>query len=298
MNQFSHSERTSQKRGTGKSVLAAAVTVGVMTMAFVGLTQAALAAEVGNAETVPTSYHVDTQASARQTASTGGAQTAPGYTLVDNDLEYYKNQKPAAGHLSREEAGQVGAQGLQNVFGLDLTGAVIEMAYLPAQDGYRAKWEGIWWPDGKKKQGALYVHTYGFTVDVVSGALCTVTHDRVLEGTAQEGFDASLEKNAAAYESTAKEWAEKLEIVPSGVLTVEYAGQGLANNDPDISFLVTGQNGERARVMLSRHDKALLGIIYEAGMQEMDVAEKNAEAFAARAQAYFEAHPDANTYEE
>ncbi len=297
MNDHSSNQQTRKKQGHGKSVLTAAVTVGAMTMAFLGLTQAALAAEVGGAETVPTSYAAQTQASAGQTASASGEQTA-NYTLVDNDLEYYRDKKPAAGHLSREEAAAVGAQGLQTAFGVDLDGAVLEMAYNPAHDGYRANWEGIWWPDGKKEDGALYVHSYSFTVDAVSGALSTVGHGRVLDETADAGFDAGLQQNAAAYEAAAKEWAEKLALVPSGVLTVNYAGQGATNNDPDISFLVTGLNGERARVILSRYDKALLGVTYEAGMQDLDAAGQNAEEFAARAQAYFEAHPEATTYGE
>lgn len=296
MNGHFHNKQNRKKQGHGKNVLTAAVTVGAMTMAFLGLTQAALAAEMGGAETVSTSY-AGAQAAARQTAFTGEEQAAP-YTLVDNSLEYYRDKKPAAGHLSREEAATVGAKGLQAAFGVDLDGAVIEMAYNPAHDGYRANWEGIWWPDGEKESGALYVHSYSFTVDALSGALCTVGHGRVLEGALDAGFDAGLQQNAAAYETAAKEWAEKLEVVPSGVLAVDYAGQGATNNDPDISFLVTGLNGERARVMLSRYDKALLGVTYEAGMQDLDAAEQNAQEFAARAQAYFEAHPEAAAYEE
>lgn len=44
--------------------------------------------------------------------------------------------------------------------------------------------------------------------------------------------------------------------------SVEYNGQGYANNDPTISIDITGENGEIALMSFSRYDKALLGISY------------------------------------
>ena len=76
----------------------------------------------------------------------------PDYQLADNDLEYYRDKKPTSADLSREAAAELGVQGLYRVFGLDMNGKTIEMAYNPAQNGHRATWEGNWWPDGKKKQ--------------------------------------------------------------------------------------------------------------------------------------------------
>lgn len=74
----------------------------------------------------------------------------PDYQLADNDLEYYRDKKPTSADLSREAAAELGVQGLYRVFGLDMNGKTIEMAYNPAQNGHRATWEGNWWPDGKK----------------------------------------------------------------------------------------------------------------------------------------------------
>lgn len=82
------------------------------------------------------------------------------------------------------------------------------------------------------------------------------------------------------------------------VSKVEYQGQGMANNAPDIFFNLTGEGGDRAQLRFSRHDKALLGITFDAGMKEMDVSEQQAEDFAKRAEAYFEQNPGAESYSE
>ena len=75
------------------------------------------------------------------------------------------------------------------------------------------------------------------------------------------------------------------------VKTAKYEGQGFANNDPDISFSLTGENGDRAQLRFSRHDKELLAVTFNAGMKDMDVAEQEAEDFAKRAEEYLRQHP-------
>lgn len=284
-------------QGNAKALLAAALTIGAATSAFWGLTQVALAAQVGKPQTVQTSYPSG-QAAGEQKKSQSVSNEKPTYRLVDNDLEYYRDKKPTSLDISREEAAERGVQGLYKVFGLDMDGKEIELAYNPAQGGHRATWEGNWWPDGRKSGPEAYVQSYGFSVDAVSGELHAVSHSRVLSQETNTGFDAGLSRSSGEYGGLARELAVKLGAVQGKVKTVDYAGQGTSNNDPDIFFNITGEGGERAQLRFSRFDQELLGVTFDPGMKEMDVSIRDAEEFAKRAEAYFKLNPDAATYEE
>lgn len=282
-----------------KTMLATTCTIGAVTLGFQGLSQAALAAELRKTETVATDYSINSNVVGftKQTQVPKSAGK-PSYTLVDSDLEYYRDKKPTSLDISRETAAEIGVQGLRNVFGVDMNGKEIEMSYDPAENGYRAKWNGTWWVNGKKKSESDSAVSYYFCVDALSGKLNSLIHDRVLkEGTAG-GFNKGLEKNSGEFEALAKQKAVELGLLESPVKTVTYEGQGMANNDPDIFFNLTGENGERAQIRFSRFDKALLGVTYDIGMKEMDVAIKNSEDFAKRAEEYFKQNPNATSYEE
>lgn len=217
---------------------------------------------------------------------------------MDNGLEYYRDIKPTSADLTREQAAELGVPELYRIFGLDLNGKVIEMTYHPAQNGHRATWSGYWWPDGKKSSSEAYVQLYSFCLDAVTGELNYVLHDRVLNGSANTGFDSGLEQKSGDYESLAKEMAVKFGAIKDSINKVEYAGQGLSNNDPTISFNLTGEGGDRAQLIFSRHDKELLGIVYEAGMKDMDISEQEALELEKRAAEYSKQHPDADSYVE
>lgn len=287
------------KKGNVKTFLATVFTVSAMTISFQALAQLALAAEIGKSEIVATSYSTNITVSNTEAKSESTQNyVKPDYKLVDNDLEYYRDKKPTSLDITREQAAELGVKGLNSVFGLDMNGKVIEMAYNPAQDGLRAYWEGIFWVDGKKSSPEAYVQSYSFCVDAISGELQHVIHDRVLEEKTNTNFDASLQQNTGEYEALAKELVVKLGIIKSNIKSIEYEGQGVSNNDPDIFFNITAENGERAQLMFSRYDKELLAITFDAGMKEMDVAIKNAEDFAKRSEEYFRQNPDASFYEE
>lgn len=282
-----------------KNLMAAVCIIGAGTLVFQGAAHVALGMESGRKEAVPTSYSTDFTVMGKMEDSTvPQGYEKPDYQLVDNALEYYRDKKPTSADLTREQAAELGVQGLYRVFGLDMNGAVFEMAYDPAQDGHRATWTGTWRPDGPKSSNEAFVQCYSFIVDAVSGELHDLLHDRVLSGSSNTGFDSSLNQNTGDYESLAKVMAIKLGAIKGAVSKVEYQGQGMANNDPDIFFNLTGEGGDRAHLRFSRHDKALLGVTFDAGMKEMDVSEQQAEDFAKRAEAYFEQNPGAESYSE
>lgn len=251
-----------------KTVLAAAVMIGSTTGLFQGLTQVAAANEIGKKDIIPTSYAavsyptVGTMQSAQENAPEGYKKA--NYTLVDNDLPYYRDKKPTASDISREAAAETGAQALWTVFNIELEGKVLEMAYNPATEDNRATWEGCWWIDGKGKS----TQNYFFSVDAITGELHTIQYSRTLKENVSVGFDAALAQNPQEYEVLAKSAAEQFGAVHGLVKSAEYANQGSASNDPTIDIRVTGENGELAQISFSRYDKALLSIAFDSWCKE------------------------------
>lgn len=285
--------------GFVKNLAAAVCIIGAASLAFQGAARIALGMENKGTEKVATSYSTDFTVTGKSSASPlPEGYTKPEYQLVDNDLEYYKDKKPTSADLTREEAAELGVQGLYRVFGLDMNGKVIEMAYNPAQNSHRATWEGSWWPDGRKSSSEAYVQSYFFSVDAISGELYSIIHDRVLSGTPDTGFDSKLNQNAGDYEALARETAVKLGAIKGSVRLAEYGGQGYTNNDPDICFNLTGEGGDRAQLRFSRYDRELLAVTFDAGMRDMDISEQEAADFAKRAEEYFRQNPGAESYEE
>ncbi|MCM3041508.1 hypothetical protein M3201_17580 [Paenibacillus motobuensis] len=245
------------KIGFKKTILTAAAVIGAGTLLFQGLTQAATAAEFKKTNSIPTSYTNYTTGSSTAVVKNSmpeGYKKA-NYTLKEIDLEYYHNQTPTSKDMKKEEAAEIGAQALWKMFNLNLEGQVIEMGYSQATESLaRSSWYADVLINGK--------FSYCFSVDSVTGELFTIARERILNEKVSVAFDAVLAKNPEEYVALAKKLAEKYNVVHSSVKSVEYNGQGYSNNDPTISFDITGENGEIALMTFSRYDKELLGISY------------------------------------
>lgn len=287
------------KKGFVRTLMATVCIIGASTLTFQVATQVVLGMETDRAVVSATSYTaVPTAMGKEQGGELPEGYVKANYQLVDNDLEAFKDRKPTSADLSREKAAELGVQGLYRVFGIDMNDKVIEMSYYPAQDGHRATWSGIWWPDGLKSSSEAYVQSYSFEVDAVTGELYSVMHDRVLDGSSNTGFDTGLNQNSGEYEALAKEMAVKLGAIKGSVKSVDQKGQGLTNNDPNIFFSLTGEQGDRAQIKFSRHDRELLAVIFDAGMKDMDISIQEADDFDKRSEEYFKQNPGATTYEE
>lgn len=249
-------ERKADKKSFVKTMLAASAVIGTSTLLFQGAIQAATEGTIPKTNIVATTY--DPSASER-------AQSAPNslpsgykkanYTIRTINLEYYLNQAPTSKDMSREEAAEIGAQALWKIFNLNLQGQVIEMGYQQATENLpRSSWYADVVVNGKR--------SYSFTVDSVTGELFNISHERTLNKKVSVAFDKALDKNPQEYEALAKKLAEKHSVVQGKIKSAEYNGQGYSNNDPTISLDVTGEKGDKALMTFSRHDKALLGIVY------------------------------------
>lgn len=243
-----------EKKRMKKTMLATAAVIGVSTMA-------ATALEQNKVISVPTTYaqveNVKLSIPAEDRRKLPQGYTRANYTIKDIDLEYYRDKVPTSIDMSREEAAEIGAQSLWEIFGFNLEDQVIEMGYQPATDRLpRANWHADVYIDGTLR--------YHFSVDSVTDDLLTIGQARKLNENVSVAYDPALAKNHEEFIALAKELAEKFSVVNGAVQSVEYNSRGYSNNDPTISFDVKGENGEITLMGFSRHDKELLGIIYDA----------------------------------
>jgi hypothetical protein len=244
-----------------KYILEAAVMIGASTLLFQGFTQAAAAAEYNKTTTIPTAYEsYVVQAAASSSNSLPEGYKKANYKIGDIDLDFYRKQAPTTKDMAKEDAAEIGAQALWNVYGLSLEGAIVEMGYQPASDSIpRTGWYADVLIDGKR--------SYCFEVDSVTGDLFNVGYSRTLAKKVSLGYDATLAKNPKEYEKLAQEAAKKYKVISGKVTSSEYNCQGYSNNDPTISVNIKGENGEVACIDFSRYDKAILSISYPVAYQ-------------------------------
>lgn len=247
-----------KRKGVGKTILTATAVIGASTFLSMGILQAATATELKKTDKVPTvyaNYEVDSSQAVQRNVPNGYKKAE--YTIGDIELEYYRSQTATSKDMSVEEAAEIGAQALWEVFDVNLERQVVEMGYEQATDGLpRSAWYGE-----VLMNGELSFH---FSVDSVTGELFSIGRaSRTLDENVSVAFDPALDKDPQEFVELAKETAKKYNVV-DGIVNAEYNGQGYAENDPTISIDVTGENGEIALMTFSRYDKELLGIGYSA----------------------------------
>ncbi|MGI6330902.1 MAG: hypothetical protein ACOX1Y_03965 [Zhaonellaceae bacterium] len=245
-------------KGIKNNVLTATLILGAITMLFLGIIQVAAETEYNKINIIPTSYanYTEEHSKTVQNSLPEGYKKAD-YTVGTIDLEYYKKQSPTSKDMKKEDAAEIGAQALWSVFRVNLDGQVIEMGYHAPNEGLpRPRWNADVNIDGEG--------SYSFSVDSVTGELLSIGRSRTLTEEVSVAFDPLLDKNPQEFIELAWRTAETLNIVNGPVLSVEYNGQGFANNDPSISLDIKGENGKMALMTFSRYDKALLGISYNA----------------------------------
>ncbi|WP_315122011.1 hypothetical protein [uncultured Clostridium sp.] len=242
-----------ERKSLKKTIL---VATAASTLLFQGFVQTATATEFKKSDIIPTSYANYTKGSSQTAQNTlpKGYKKA-NYKVGAIDLEYYRNQTPTSKDMTKEDAAEIGAQALWQVFGLSLEGQVIEIGYQqPTESLPRSSWYADVLINGKR--------SYCFSVDSVTGELFSIARERTLDKKVSVAFDAALAKNPQEYVALSKKLVEKYNVVHSAIKSVKYNGQGYSNNDPTISVDIVDENGEIALMTFPRYDKALLGIEY------------------------------------
>jgi hypothetical protein len=200
--------------------------------------------------------------------------TPADYVKADYQVKLAQNSEaPTAKDMSEEEAAEKGAQNLWKLFAVALDGKTIEMSYHAASARQpRAEWEGTVTIDESQ--------SYWFTVDAVTDEYRTTGQLKYWDADLDLGMDKSLLANHAEYETLAKAAAEKYQLVPGRISSVEYVSQGYTSNhfgkNPDIAMLVKAENGQQAQVRFSRYNKELLAVEYDGWLEDAKILEEQA----------------------
>lgn len=264
--------KTNKQEGKNlkKTVMAATLIIGASTMMFQGLTQVAVAAVYNKTDTIPTSYVACAKGAFQVILPEG--YTKANYKVGTIDLEYYKNNVPTEKDLTKEDAAELAAQYIWQVYGVDLEGQTIEMGYdTNTEVNPHPKWDADVFMKGQGYHEGYRVKLYEVIIDSVTGELFSIGMDRTLEAKVNANPESSIdESESGEFAVKAKELAKKYDIVHSDIESINCTGQGASfptneigtYGDPTIDYEIHGANGEVAFLSLSRYDKRLLGITF------------------------------------
>lgn len=245
--------------------------IGAGTIAFHLASEVTLAANEGKVETVATTYQVPDSSqtalpadgekerkeeSQEKTKEKKDEGKTINYQLSMDDLN---TGTPADTDLTMEEAAEIGAGYLKEIYGLDLDGAYVYMSYYPGTETFpRPFWSADVLFEKEQKPEST---RWDYMVDAVTGELFDISHARQLGVSVPLGIDAALEKEYGQYAELAKKKVAECKLIDGSVNRVEYNCQGYQCNDPTITVDVIGENGEIVNMTFSRYDQAFLGLI-------------------------------------
>lgn len=252
-----------RKKGLGKAAVAALAMIATSALLFGYFSQSVLAADLGKPQAVSTSY------AAPAPATLPAGYEKADYTVLSDPL---CTEAPDAQALTAEQAAELGAQALWQLYGAELDGATIYMGYSSGTETFpRAFWSGdVRFGAGRTPENA----GYDFMLDAVTGERLVACWAHQLEVDVPLGLDAALAENPQEYLDLAARIAAEKNIVHGQVRTVTYNSQGYCGNDPSLTVNVLGENGETAMLTFSRYDQQLTGVGYDAERQIREPAEQ------------------------
>lgn len=246
-----------------KMVMGAAAAICVCTLLFAGSTQAAKLAIFNHAETVPTTYNLDSiTGSVNPDVPAGYVKSNYAVKLVDVD-------KPTEKDMPMEKAAELGAQNLWRLYSATFNNQTIYMTYLPADDFQsRAQWYGE-----VTINDVLY---YTFQVDAVTGEYYSASR---WDYSNEQVEPLEYLKDYQEFLSLAKTTAEKYHLMSGNVISSEYVQQRTMGKYLVIDVMVTSDNGQEAELTFETHSKDLVYVAYnsEVKQEKMNVEKSNQE---------------------
>lgn len=264
-----------KKHKMNRTLLGAAGIIAASSMLLMGLTEGVMAAELSKTDEITTTYNTAPSAVTKNSMPEGYEKA--NYKVVDNPLTKDKYQ-PTSKDLTKEEAAELGAQALWEIMGCDLEGTTFYMGYDPGGETFpQATWSGdIRFGEFEKPDGTPGTYSYYFTMDAVTGNMFTISTGRILDADVPLGMDKNLIDNPGEYGDLAEDLVVRYHLMDT-VKSVAYGGQGYADNDPSITIEVTGTNGEKANLSISKYDKKLVGIEFSENIRIREAAAEKLE---------------------
>ncbi|MCL2837956.1 MAG: hypothetical protein FWE04_02665 [Oscillospiraceae bacterium] len=145
---------------------AAALTIALFSASLVGVNNLALAFSTGGTETLPAI------AAAEIPENVPSADfVAPNLTLIECRWQRESGVVAPESAISREEAAQIGAQYIWDVFGASIDGMYVQMSYSDWESSSRTQWSGLVGssPEAFDFESENWGWSFSFAIDAVTG---------------------------------------------------------------------------------------------------------------------------------
>lgn len=160
------------KKSLGKSglkaIAAGSLAVALFGGVFIAANNYVLGSSMNNPMSIPTSYETDTDLPEKSSE-----YEKVDYTVLQNELLSCGNTNA----LSADEAAEIGAQYLSDVFQADLNGKVIYMSFTEDPSRGIGYWNGDVYEDENEVNDSTSHSSYGFSIEAVSGKRNCVLQD-------------------------------------------------------------------------------------------------------------------------
>ena len=191
-----------KKKNTWKTVVVSATAITLCSTVFAGANNIAMAMALDKEESISTTYNI----------STTFINKAEDYVKADYEvLENKVMRSINSGALPVDQAAEIGAQYLWDMFKVDLSGKTIYMSYFIDPDVAKAYWQGDIVEAGSDISDAP--PAYSFVVEAISGARVSASKKYEKKETTvpfdPEKLREKYKNNCDEYLELAKQFAEK-----------------------------------------------------------------------------------------
>lgn len=256
-----------KKKNTWKTVVVSAAAIALCSTVFTGANNVVMAMALDKEESISTTYNV----------SNTFIDKAEDYVKADYQvLENKVMRSINSGALPVDQAAEIGAQYLWNMFKVDLSGKTIYMSFFIDPDVAKAYWKGdIVEPDRDISDATP---TYSFVVEAISGAGVSASKKYEKKETTvpfdPEKLREEYRNNCDEYLELAKQFSEKHSGVKATMAEFKDISATIDGSSVDhknsgnysrayevfVQVIVTDEQGQKTEVTISTDSKTLQSI--------------------------------------
>lgn len=256
-----------KKKNTWKTVVVSAAAITLCSTVFIGANNVVMAMALDKEESISTTYNVNNTF----------IDKAKDYVKADYQvLENKVMRSINSGALPVDQAAEIGAQYLWNMFKVDLSGKTIYMSFFIDPDAAKAYWTGDIVEPGSDISDAA--PTYSFVVEAISGAGVSASKKYEKKGTTvpfdPEKLREEYRNNCDEYLELAKQFSEKHSGVKATMAEFKDISATIDRSSIDhknpgnysrayevfVQVIVTDEQGQKTEVTISTDSKTLQSI--------------------------------------
>ncbi len=242
-----------------KVSVASILSIGIFSAGFLGVNNIAFASAINKTESIATAVAaVNIRPTDNELPEGYPKHTLTVYEAPDSN-------KKSANAISMEEAAEIGAQYIMEIFGESIDGKTVEMFYMSYPYNTRAYWDCSVADSKSELENNEY--TFQFTLDAVSGERIGISSfwdwksdGKLYTQEEREGLTEKYYSQSGIYLPIAQEYAKK-HFNHSAVTSVVYNNtSGRMTGKETITFTATDDTEREAYITIDVQTKQLLNI--------------------------------------